>query len=141
MEKISEIWIINEAGIPLFNKSVDNKVDPALFGGFLSAIQRFVEQSFEGGIINQLFLGTSKFFLLHVELHHLYVVVRTTKKAKDKEITSLMERIRDLFLSHFQAILEKNQGDITEYQAFNKILEEYFKNELVSRMKNWFEEV
>ena len=142
MDKISEIWIIDEGGKPLFNKSVDNKVDPALFGGFLSAIQQFVQSSFQGSKIEKLFLGESKINFLYVKEHKIFVVVRCNKKVKDKEITKNLEKIRDLFVSTFEEELKKTKGDLSEFETFNTVLEENLKEgKVVTRMKNWFDEV
>ena len=142
MQKISEIWVINENGKPLFNKSIDNKVDPALFGGFLSAIQKFVETSFHGSSIDKLFLGESKITFLHIKEHHLYVVIRCHKKVKDKEVTKGLEKIRDLFVSTYKDRLSKDQSNVTDFQSFNKVLEENMKEDmLMTRMKSWFEGV
>ena len=142
MQKISEIWIINENGKPLFNKSIDNKVDPALFGGFLSAIQKFVQTSFHGSNIDKLFLGDSKITFLHVKDHYIYVVIRCNKKIKDKEVTKSLETLRDLFVMTYKDKLNKNLSNVTDFQSFNKVLEENLKEDmLLTRMKSWFEEV
>ncbi len=143
MEKISEIWIIDEDGKPLFNKSIDSKVDPLLFGGFLSAIQQFVQSSFQGSKIEKLYFGESKISFLHLKEHQIYVVVRSHKKKKDKEIGGALQKIGELFVSTFKDKLGKAITSVTEFQSFTKILEDHLKKEeqLLGRMKSWFDHV
>ncbi|MFX1298953.1 MAG: hypothetical protein ACFFD2_29360, partial [Promethearchaeota archaeon] len=92
MEKISEIWVINENGITLFNKSLEVTVDPALFGGFLGAIRQFVELSFKGSKLDKLHLGETKISFLHEPDHHIFIVIRSHKKVNDKEIAKYLEK-------------------------------------------------
>ncbi len=142
MANISEIWIINETGKPLFNKSIDSQVDPALFSGFLSAIQSFVQSSFEGSKIDRLFLGESKISFLYMSEFHIYVVIRTPKKIKDKEIAKYLEKISYLFISNFKEKLREESSEVSEFREFNKILEENFEEtKVVKRMTNWFDEL
>ncbi|MHA1650742.1 MAG: hypothetical protein ACTSYB_11155 [Candidatus Helarchaeota archaeon] len=142
MKEFSEIWIINEDGKPLFNKSIDSKVDPALFGGFLSAIQKFVQTSFHGSKIEKLLLGESKICFLYAEKYNIYIVIRCHKKVKDENIQRNLELIRNLFISEFKDKLNKDVSNISEFQSFNKILEEKFEeSHIIRRMKNWFAEL
>ena len=41
---ITEFWVINKGGLPLFCFSPRKDLDPALVGGFFSAIQNFVKE-------------------------------------------------------------------------------------------------
>jgi len=142
MEKVSEIWIITEAGIPLFNRSEDEKVNVLLFGGFLSAIQTFIKTSFHEDKLDRLVLGDSKLNFFHNEKHFIFIVIRTHKKVKDKEIDKTLELINDLFISNYQEKLAHNVTDMTEFSDFNEILETQSEGKaVVKRMKNWFAEV
>ncbi|MHA1131687.1 MAG: hypothetical protein ACTSQI_03405 [Candidatus Helarchaeota archaeon] len=143
MEKISEIWIIDEHGKPLFNQSIDNMVDPMLFGGFLSAIQQFVQTSFQGSKIEKLFFGESKISFLHLKEHQIYVILRSHKKKKDKDIHALLEKIGNLFVATFREKLAKSISNISEFRRFGKILDAHLKKEeeLLGRMRSWFDQV
>ncbi|HUX99316.1 MAG TPA: hypothetical protein VMV49_07145 [Candidatus Deferrimicrobium sp.] len=142
MEKLSEIWVVNESGIPLFNKSRDAKVDATLFGGFLSAIQSFVKDTFYGTKIEKLILGESKLSVLNVEDYHIYIVIRCHKKVKDNEIADHLQKIKELFISNFKTKLNKEVNDISEFLSFDKILEEFFvESKVLKRMTSWFDEV
>jgi hypothetical protein len=142
MEKISEIWIINQSGVPLFNRSTDIRVDPALFGGFLTAIQGFIETSFDGSHLNNLILGESQLVFLYIDPYKLFIVVRCPKKINTKEIQVGLEKIRDLFLTKFEGLLEKSVTDLDVFLSFSTDLEKLLEsNKMVKRMTNWFEEV
>ncbi len=142
MEKISEIWIVNKSGAPLFNRSTDTRVDPALFSGFLSAIQGFVETSFQGSHLKTLVFGESQLFFLYIDTYNMFIVVRCPKKVNAKEIQAGLEKIWDLFLTKFKSLLEKSVTDLDEFLSFNADLEKLLESpKLVKRMTNWFEEV
>ena len=142
MHKISEIWIINETGIPLFNRSIDEKIDVLLFGGFLSAIQTFIKSSFQEEKLDRLVLGDSKLSFFYIEEYHIFIVLRTNKKVKDKDIDKFLELIKDLFISNYKDKLEQKYYDMAEFSGFSEILEEKFdEGAVVKRMKNWFAEV
>jgi hypothetical protein len=142
MEKLSEIWVVNEGGIPLFNRSQDAKVDATLFGGFLSAIQSFVKDSFYGTKIEKLILGDSKLSLLFVEEHHIYIVIRSSKKVNDKEIADYLQKIKELFIMNFKRQLESSVNEISEFFDFNKILDDSLpQSKSLKRMTDWFSEV
>lgn len=140
MVEISEIWIITDGGIPLFNRSVDKQIDALVFGGFLSAIQTFIKSSLHEEKMDKLVLGDSKLSFHHVDTHEIFIVVRSHKKAKDKEIQKILQTIRDLFIAKYEEKLRRKDCDITEYNEFNAILDENLEeNFVVKRIQNWFE--
>jgi hypothetical protein len=142
MEKISEIWIVNKSGAPLFNRSNDTKVDPALFGGFLSAIQGFIETSFSGLHLQTLVFGESQLIFLYIDPYQMFIVVRCPKKINVKDVQAGLEKIRDLFLGKFKTVLEKAAPDLDEFLSFNADLDKILEApKMVKRMTNWFEEV
>lgn len=142
MEKISEIWIVNKSGAPIFNRSIDTKVDPALFGGFLSAIQAFIETQFKGAHLETLVFGQSQLFFLYIGLYNMFIVARSPKKVNAKDIQALLEKIRDLFLEKYKLLLEKDVADLDQFLSFNSDLEKLLETpKLIKRMKNWFDEV
>lgn len=141
MEKISEIWIVNKSGAPLFNRSNDSKIDPALFGGFLSAIQNFIETSFSGSHLQTLVFGESQLIFLYIETYSMFIVVRCPKKVNVKDIKTGLEKIRDLFLSKFKTVLDQPAPDLDEFLSFNEDIEKLLEsNKAINRMTNWFEE-
>lgn len=43
VDKINEVWIIENSGICLFNYATESSIDEILFSGFLSGIKTFLE--------------------------------------------------------------------------------------------------
>lgn len=142
MVNISEIWIITETGLPLFNKSVDQKMDMFVLGGFLSAIQTFIKASFQEEKLDRLVMGESKLTFLYAKGTNIFIVVRTHKKEKDKEIRKKLELIKDLFIARYGERLKNFNCDVSDFQHFYLVLEENLKKELVvKRMQNWLSEI
>ena len=46
---LQDIWILSEAGIVVFNRVFDPKVNEQLFGALMSALNSFAENLVQGG--------------------------------------------------------------------------------------------
>ena len=140
--EISEIWIISDAGIPIFNRSQDTSVDVSLFGGFLSAIQSFVKVSFQDQSIEGIILGDTKLHFLFDEKFKFYIVIRVQRNVADEESKKNLAIIRDLFISNYGNKLQKNPCDLTKFKDFNIILNQELGEKIYAMEKTkWIEAI
>jgi len=123
---IDEIWIINANGITLFNLSKDDRIDPQLFGGFISAIESFIK-SLGYKEINAMSLGESKIMFYHGE-QNLMFVSRSGKKVKDKLIIKGLKVVEQKFIEYHQESLKKWNGDPDIFAKFGEIIKEIFED-------------
>lgn len=123
---IDEIWIINANGITLFNLSKDERIDPQLFGGFISAIESFII-SLGYKEINAMSLGESKITFYHGEQNIMFIS-RSGKKIKDKLIIKGLKLVEQKFIEHYQETLIKWNGDPEIFTKFGEIIKEIFED-------------
>ncbi len=126
MRVIDEIWIINANGITLFNLSKDDRIDPQLFGGFISAIESFIK-SLGYKEINAMSLGESKIMFYHGD-QSLMFISRSGKKVKEKLIIKGLKLVEQKFLEHHQETLKNWNSDPDIFARFGEIIKEIFED-------------
>ncbi|MHA1264890.1 MAG: hypothetical protein ACTSRS_06600 [Candidatus Helarchaeota archaeon] len=139
---ISEIWIINEAGLPLFNRSQEICVDPSLFAGFLGAIQSFIKATFHENHIDSLTIGQHKISFLYEKEFHIYIIIRTAREAPDEEIRKSLEKIRRLFISKYGDQIQITPVEMTRFKDFDRDLQRELREKIFAATKtDWLEEI
>jgi len=123
---INEIWIININGITLFNLSKEDRIDPQLFGGFISAIENFIK-SLGYKEINSIILGESKIMFYHGE-QGLIFISRSGKKVKEKLIINGLKLVEQKFLAQYKEVLRTWKGDQDSFTKFGDIIKEIFED-------------
>jgi hypothetical protein len=113
--KLIEVWIIEKQGINLLNvqkPGLTSPMNPALFSGFLSAIQSMAVES-----IDAITMKDSKIKILPVANPiHFFVVGRASAKEKDQNIQKELEKIRDMFIAEYKQELVDFCGDISIFE-------------------------
>jgi hypothetical protein len=126
MRTINEIWIITSSGITLFNISKDDKIDPLLFGGFLSAVQSFIKTLGEN-TLKTLVIGNSKITVYQGKKGLLFVS-RSPQKTKDDSIIEYLKLVETKFREQYDVILDQPIQNPTLFEKFGDIIEEIFKD-------------
>lgn len=126
MRVIDEIWIINTNGITLFNLSKEDRIDPQLFGGFVSAIENFIK-SLGYKQINSILLGESKIMFYHGD-QGLIFISRSRKKVKEKPIIKGLKLVEQIFLAQYRDIIKNWKGDQNSFSKFGDIIKEIFED-------------
>ena len=123
---IDEIWIINTNGITLCNLSKEDRIDPQLFGGFISAIENFIK-SLGYKQINSILLGESKIMFYHGEWGLIFIS-RSGKKVKEQSIIKGLKLVEQKFLGQYKDVLENWRGDQDLFSKFGDIIKEIFED-------------
>ncbi|TFF96138.1 MAG: hypothetical protein EU544_01300 [Promethearchaeota archaeon] len=118
---LQDIWILNDAGIVLYNRVYDERVDTQLFGALLSAINMFAEEISQGGLSN--FELSDKAFTI-TKKEGLIFVANSNKKIKKKRINQELKIIIDQFIKEYGVFTGDFDGDITRFRGFEKIIED-----------------
>jgi len=125
---IQDLWILSEAGIVLFHRHFDERMDDQLFGGLLSALNSFAEEIARGGISN--FEISDKRFYLKKKKKYLFVT-NSSKTSKPKKV---MEEFETIITSFFEIypndLLENWDGDIRLFSNFEKKIQESLEDTL-----------
>lgn len=124
MNVIRDIWIVNEAGVVLFDRVNDEKVDSQLFGSLLSAINAFAEELDQGGL-NSFSLRHKK-FVIFKEDNCLFIASSAAKYSK-RQVSRELKAVAEKFFQIFPLkMIENWDGDVRVFKKF----EEQIKNHL-----------
>lgn len=139
MNLIDEFWIINFHGVPLFKYPSDDDLDSHLIGAFFSAVQKFSSHldSKTEQYINSLMLKKNAFHFLINQKYRLYFISKSSKKTKSKLINPHLKELAELFIGEFEEDIINFDGEITFFNRFLPIFEEYFENKLNKLKSMW----
>lgn len=91
---IRDIWILTESGLTIFNRVIDSRVNPQIFGALMSAINTFAETLSEGGISN-FELSNIRFTI--VKQNHFLFVANSSNEVKAKKVLSELKTVSKKF--------------------------------------------
>ncbi|MHA1377321.1 MAG: hypothetical protein ACTSRG_02955 [Candidatus Helarchaeota archaeon] len=142
---ITEFWVINKGGLPLFCFSPKKNLDPSLIGGFFSAIQSFAKEleSDESGTktqddyIRNISFGESNYIFRLNDKYDLFFIAKSPKKVKIKRIDSHLKNLESLFIQDFKDHLIKFDGNFSKFEKFLVVIEKYFEDNFVKLKGMW----
>ncbi|MHA1380867.1 MAG: hypothetical protein ACTSRG_21075 [Candidatus Helarchaeota archaeon] len=144
MNKIEEVWLIEESGICLYNQSLGT-VDETLFSGFLSSLQTFIETIGEERL-KKIEMGNSKITIAHLEEYKIILALRSPKKTKDKYLEKKIEEIQMKFITKYGSQLVKHQikhqpYNTTIFEDFYIDLKEIFEEKIDKNITDWLQKI
>jgi hypothetical protein len=115
---IQDIWILNDAGIVIFSRVFNPRVDDQLFGGLMSALNTFAENISEGGL-SSFVIKDNKYIIM--KQHQLLFIVNSSKKIKEKKVNEELKTIVDKFFNIYPKEMFDNwNSDISVFADFEK---------------------
>jgi hypothetical protein len=118
MNVIRDVWIVNEAGVVLFDRVDDVTVDTQLFGSLLSAINAFAEELGQGGL-NSFSMRHKKFVIL--KEHNCLFIASTAAKYSEKQVSRELKAIAEKFFHTFPPkMIENWDSDVRVFKKFEK---------------------
>lgn len=142
MKELVELWVLHESGTCLFHYSLEDKVDPVLFGGFFSAINQYSSSMTKSGsVIQDITMGN--FILVNYVLpdYGLFFVGRCKKTKHRKSIRKTLIYISKLFQDIYPIEdIKAWNGNTTIFEDFNQSIREFFNNDqqILERMQSIF---
>ncbi len=122
MKVIQDIWILTHSGTVLFNRLFEAQMKSQLFGALMSALNMFAEKLAEGGLSN--FELSDKRFILKKTKNYIFVA-SSAKKAKEKKVTTELEKVVSRFQSKFSDKWFENWDcDVSVFEGFEKQIED-----------------
>ncbi|MBD3195808.1 MAG: hypothetical protein GF317_12175 [Candidatus Lokiarchaeota archaeon] len=127
MTKIDAVWIFSKAGIPIVDFCKQDSVNKALFGGAVSAIRTFT-QEISGQNLKSFRLGEFDYTCTTCFNDKLILVLKSSKKAKNKHVQKICKVIKDMFENLYTNEEINNwDGNSEFFDKFKEKLEVYFK--------------
>lgn len=113
---LNDIWILTESGVTVYNRVLDPRINPQLFGALMSALNLFAEQLSNGGISN-FELSNLRFTI--IKRNRFIFVANSSNKSKEKKVLNELSRISDKFFELYsEEVLEKWDNDINIFANF-----------------------
>ncbi len=102
---LRDIWILTENGLTIYNRVIDPRVNPQIFGALMSAINIFAEKLSEGGISN-FELSNIRFTI--VKKNHFIFVANSSNEVKAKKVLKELKNISKKFFKVYPEDVLKN---------------------------------
>ena len=106
---ISNIWILKDNGILLFNRVCDQNLDNKLFGNLVTAMNSFSKELAEGDLSN--FELNNNRFMIKKE-RDLIFIANSSNKNGDKKIKKNLEMISEKFLESYPKKIDNFEKEI-----------------------------
>lgn len=144
MEKIEEVWVIEDSGICLFNQSV-GKVDETLFSGFLSSLQTFIQTIGEDKL-KKIEMGNSKITIYNLTDYKIFIVLKSEKKTNDKFLEKKIKDISNKFVLKYGSHVVEQQikhlpYNTSIFQDFREDLKEMFEEKIDKNITKWMQQI
>lgn len=101
MPLIQEIWVINKAGVILFNLQLGGTpIRKELFGEFISALEQFTNH-LEKADVKSVILGPIRLTLTLLDFADMILAVRTESEIPEKKVNKSLQDLREKLRMHF----------------------------------------
>ncbi len=111
-----------EDGILLYCHVVEEKLNQALFGAFMSSVDAFANK-IELGSMTSFKIGSKKYIMK--KDHDLYFIADFAAGIKLKKAEAVLNDISILFISTYHDELLHFSGNITPFKGFDDIIKDY----------------
>lgn len=127
---LQDIWIIDDAGIVLYNRVFDKRVDAILFGALMSALNNLTKEILNEGLTS--FVLENKLYSI-ARRREITFIVSSDKKYREKYVHKEFKILIDAFFENYKEELETWKGQISIFYEFEKI----FHNSLQDPVKKF----
>ncbi len=121
---IQQIWIINKAGITLYNQSIEDKIDPskkAMMGSFLSGINQMAK-NIEMGEFKTIKVGETRITFTSYKTELLFVGQSSTK-IKENKVIQYIEKLKEQIIEHLGEKLNNWDGNADIFDEIDKFID------------------
>ncbi|MFX1392289.1 MAG: hypothetical protein ACFFAH_01830 [Promethearchaeota archaeon] len=122
MKIIQDLWILTSAGVVLFKRVYDAKINAQMFGALLSALSSFSRENVSGELTS-FELRSIRFTI--VKKNRFLFVCNSSKRIKEKRVQEELEDIANEFFKKYPIEWLKNEWDqdVSVFNDFEKDIE------------------
>ena len=135
MKIIKDLWILTESGVVLFSRVFDQKINPQLFGGLMSALNTFAEKLTDGGISN---FEMSDLRFVIVKRRTFLFVGSSLNKTKEKKVIDELKLISDMFFEVYSEKLINWDNDVNYFSDFGDHIDKSLEKQPFKKLKDAF---
>ena len=135
MKIIQDLWILTSAGVVIFKRVYDAKINAQLFGALMSALSSFSRENVSGELTS-FELRSIRFTI--IKNNKFLFVCNSSKKAKEKRVQEELENIANEFFKKYPIEWLNNEWDqdISVFKDFEKDIESALEDPVI---KFWSE--
>lgn len=125
---IQDLWILSDAGLLLYKRIYDEKIDAQMYGSLMSALISFTQEIIEGGL-KTIELDFIRFTVLKVS--DFLFVANSSKKIKEKKVQEELRKISQKFFQLYSLDWFKNKwrNEPRDFEDFGKEIKDSFMKE------------
>lgn len=125
---IQDLWILSDAGLLLYKRIYDEKIDAQMYGSLMSALISFTQEIIEGGL-KTIELDFIRFTVLKVS--DFLFVANSSKKIKEKKVQEVLRKISQKFFQLYSLDWFKNKwrNEPRDFEDFGKEIKDSFMKE------------
>ena len=128
---VKELWFFTIEGVELLSIAPESKMNPQLFGGFISALQALsTELSSEK--IRSVTIGSSNFFIYTENNAPIFIIGRSSLLSDENLIERVLKTLYQEFIKEFHPYLENYDGDNSRFPSFLDSIEKMNEQNLIS---------
>lgn len=122
MKIIQDLWILTSAGVVLFKRVYDAKINAQLFGALMSALSSFSRENVSGELTS-FELRSIRFTI--IKKNRFLFVCNSSKRIKEKRVHEELEDIAREFFKKYPLEWLKNEWnqDVSVFKDFEKNIE------------------
>ncbi len=136
LKVLQDIWILTDTGLVIFNRVLDPRLDPQLFGGMLSALNTFTEEISEGGL-SSFKLRNKRFTIMKQK--GLTFVANSDNNQKEKKVEKELQWLQKTFFKMYGEVLKKWNNDINIFLEFENVFFDEKEKEKIKKEKTILE--
>ena len=127
VQVIRDLWVLTEYGTVLFSRIFEEKLNPDLFGAFMSAIMGFSKElNSKGGLTNFILIDTQYTIFKN---RNLMFVGNSAVDTKRKKINNELKIISEKFFNKYsQEFIENYKGKVSIFDGFIKEIDNSLEN-------------
>ncbi len=124
---IKDFWIITISGLEIFSYNPNVRLDPTLFGGFITALQCFSREISQEEL-DSFVIGDSRYIFYYEENKDFYILARVNLNKNESFIETILKKIYKRFFHEYKEYLTPFYGETHPFLAFTKIIQSFDLN-------------
>ncbi|TFH28881.1 MAG: hypothetical protein E4G98_04700 [Promethearchaeota archaeon] len=118
---LEDLWIFTQDGIEIYSYNPNLKLDPTLFGGFVSALHSF-SMEITKETLKSFVIGSSRFTIYAEPKQKLHVLGRSLLTVPETLVIKILRRINQIFYERYENHIINFIGNVTPFGNFTEYL-------------------
>ncbi|MHA1672519.1 MAG: tetratricopeptide repeat protein [Promethearchaeota archaeon] len=118
---LEDLWIFTQSGIEIYSYNLNLKLNPTLFGGFVSALHS-LSLEITKETLKSFVIGDSRFTIYAEPKQKLHILGRSLLTVPENLVVGILRRINQIFYEKYESHLINFAGNVTPFENFTEYL-------------------